>query len=207
VKPDPAPDVDRELALLESELKRLEAEYNMYFAGRLPRPPLETRSRVAAMVKRLDRTHLGNYGDRFRLSTLQSRFSKLSELWDRALRAREEGRRGPFAQPRPVEPARPEPAAPETRVMHVATFSDPRREAEKVQDLYESLADARRAAGEEPIPYHRFADLIATQVATLKDQGSREVAFRVAMTDGKVTLSARALKGEGRSQGKGEAEE
>jgi len=33
-----ASEIDRELNTLESELKRLEAEYNMYFAGRLPRP-------------------------------------------------------------------------------------------------------------------------------------------------------------------------
>ena len=44
----------RELQSLEAELKRLEAEYNMFFAGRLPRPPWETRSRVDAIVKRLD---------------------------------------------------------------------------------------------------------------------------------------------------------
>jgi hypothetical protein len=30
---------ERELQLLEVELKRLEAEYNMFFAGRLPRCP------------------------------------------------------------------------------------------------------------------------------------------------------------------------
>jgi hypothetical protein len=35
--PDEKLDVDRELTTLEAELKRLEAEYNMFFAGRLPR--------------------------------------------------------------------------------------------------------------------------------------------------------------------------
>ena len=35
--------VERELKILEGELRQLEAEYNMYFAGRLPRPPVETR--------------------------------------------------------------------------------------------------------------------------------------------------------------------
>jgi hypothetical protein len=37
---DVAPtDFDKDLNRLEAELKRLEAEYNMFFAGRLPRPP------------------------------------------------------------------------------------------------------------------------------------------------------------------------
>ena len=80
---DDLSDVARELAVLESELKRLEAEYNMFFGGRLPRPPWETRSRVEGLVKRLDRTQISNYGERFRFGTLQSRFSTYVELWDR----------------------------------------------------------------------------------------------------------------------------
>jgi hypothetical protein len=91
-------DVDRELTVLETELKRLENEYNMFFADRLPRPPWETRKRVEAMVKRLDRAHLSNYGERYRFTSLQSRFAKFVDLWDRAMKAREEGRPGPFAQ-------------------------------------------------------------------------------------------------------------
>ena len=73
--PPPSNEIDRELLHLEAELKRLEAEYNMYFAGRLPRPPWETRKQVDNLVKRLDRAHISNYGDRFRFSTLQARYA------------------------------------------------------------------------------------------------------------------------------------
>ena len=97
---------ERELTALEAELKRLEIEFTQFFAGRRPRPPLETRSRVQSMVKRLDRLPISNYGDRFRFSTLQSRVAKSIELWDRGLRAREEGRPGPFAQPQSNQPGR-----------------------------------------------------------------------------------------------------
>ena len=48
-------DVERQLRQLEAELKKLEAEYNMFFAGALPRPPWETRGRVDAIIKRFDR--------------------------------------------------------------------------------------------------------------------------------------------------------
>src|ERR671925_634925 len=133
---------EREVQMLEAELKRLEAEYNMFFAGRLPRPPWETRGRVEAMVKRLDRARLTNYGERFRFTTLQSRYSTFIDLWDRGLRAREEGRPGPFAQPRPV--AVPKADRPQDRIVHVTTFSDPMREMDKLHDLYDSLAEARR---------------------------------------------------------------
>ena len=185
-------DADHELSLLEAELKRLEAEYNMFFAGRLPRPPWETRGRVDAMVKRLDRARLANYGDRFRFSTLQARFMTFVDLWDRGLRAREEGRPGPFAQPRKTEER---PPRPEDRILHVTTFADPLREMEKLHDLYDSLAEARREMGQDAIPFHKFTDLIKTQVSSLKAKGSPEVAFRVAIKDGKVAFTARGLKG------------
>ena len=181
--------------VLEAELKRLEAEYNMFFAGRLPRPPWETRGRVDAMVKRIDRMRIANYGDRFRFTTIQSRYATFVDLWDRGLRAREEGRPGPFAQPRPVA-QKPPPQRAQDRILHVTTFSDPLREMDKLHDLYDSLADARRETGQDAIPFHKFAELIKTQVSSLKDKGSREVAFRVAMKDGKVAFTARAMRGE-----------
>jgi hypothetical protein len=185
--------MDRELQMLEVELKRLEAEYNMYFGGRLPRPPWETRKHVEAMVKRLDRAHISNYGDRFRFSSLQTRFTKFVELWDRGLRAKEEGRPGPFAYGKKTEePKRP--AKPRERLVHTTSFSDPVREVDKLRDLYHNLLDARREAGQEDIPFHKFAELVRTQVDQLKQKGSAEVAFRVALKDGKVAFTAKGTK-------------
>ena len=187
-------DVNRELEVLESELKRLEAEYNMFFAGRLPRPPWETRGRVNALVRRLDGMRLGNYGDRFRFTTLQTRFSTFIDLWDRGLRAREEGRSGPFVAQRAPAAELPKPPV-KDRVLHVTSVSDPFREMDKLQTLYDSLADARREAGQEPVPFHKFVELVRTQVGALKAQGGEEVAFRVAMKNGKIAFTARALRG------------
>src|SRR6185436_2694255 len=97
-------DIQKDLTDLTADLKRLEAEYNMYFSGRLPRPPWETRNRVLALVKKWDRAHIQSAMDRFQFETLQRRFQTFADLWDRGLRSREEGRPGPFAQPPPKEP-------------------------------------------------------------------------------------------------------
>ena len=186
--------------MLESGMRRLEAEYNMYFAGRLPRPPLETRAHVAAIVRRIDNIYIANYGIRFRFTTLQTRFAKFVNLWDRGLRAKEEGRAGPFVQAREtVRDAKPDPKKegpkPPDRVLSVATFTDPVRELERVQGLYQKLAEARREAGQEDIPFHNFAEMVKTQVGALKAKGSNEVAFRIAVKDGKVALTARGVSG------------
>lgn len=183
--------LDEDLTRLEAELRQLEAEYNMYFAGRLPKPPWDTRARVAALVKQYDRTHIQNTGDRFRFHTLQSRFATFVDLWDRGMRAREEGRPGPFAQQRP----RAADQKKEDRILCVASFKDPVREIDKLTELYDSLSEARREVGEEQVPFHRFAELVRGQVDKLRKSGTSEVAFRVAVKNGKVNFTARALKG------------
>ncbi len=189
-------DIERDLQRLEAELKRLESEYNMFFSGRLPRPPWETRNRVVALVKQYDRTQIQNYADRFRFSTLQARFAAFVDLWDRGLRAREEGRSGPFAH-LTTDPTDPTDSSKRTedRILHVASFRDPMTEMDKLRDLYDSVADARRELGEAAVPFHKFAERVRDQVTKLKSEGTAEVAFRVAVKDGKVRFTARALKG------------
>ena len=192
--PEPSP-IDHDLQRLETELKRLEVEYNMFFAGRLPKPPWDTRGRVEALVKQYDRAHIQNFGDRFRFQSLQSRFNTFVELWDRGLRAREEGRPGPFAVKRADKPA--DPARPKDRILHVTTFQDPMREMDRLQDLYESLVEARRESGLDALPFHKFAELVKSQVSKLRSTDGSPVAFRVMLKDGKVSFTARALKGAG----------
>src|SRR6476469_9283745 len=136
---------EKDLQRLEADMKQLEAEYNQFFSGRLATPPWETRSRVESLVKQYDRGYIQNTGDRFRFNTLQSRFAAFIDLWDRGMRAREEGRPGPFAQ-KPVQKELPKKAA-EDRILRVAAFKDPVREIDKLTELYESLAEARREVG------------------------------------------------------------
>ena len=196
--PEPT-EIQRDLMILESELKKLEAEYNMFFSGRAPRPPWETRARVEALVKRWDRGHIESSADRFRFGTLQSRFQAFVDLWDRGMRAREEGRPGPFFHAPPKTPPQPQkPAAPENKLLYVTAFKDPTREMDKLHTLYDTLMEARRESGDEVVPFHRFAALVKDQVGKLRDSGSPEVAFRVAMKDGKVNFTVRGLKGEGK---------
>lgn len=187
-------EVQRDLQVLAAGLKQLEAEYNMFFAGRLPRPPWETRTRVQALVKKWDRGYIQSAADRFQFDTLQRRFQTFVDLWDRGLRSREEGRAGPFAAPPPKMPSR-EPTPPQ-QVVHVTSFQDPMREMDKLHGLYDSLMDARRDAGDEVVPFHRFAALVQDQVSKVRSGGAEEVAFRVTVTEGKVNFTVRA-KNEG----------
>ena len=187
----------RNLTTLSGELKKLETEYNQFFSGRLPRPPWETRTRVESLIRKWDRESFeASAIDKFKFQTLQARYATFADLWDRGLRAREEGRPGPFnwATPGPQQPAKAgDPPVPQ--VVHVTAIGDPMKDIEKVRELYESLMDARREAGEQTVAYHKFVSLVKDQVRTLQQKGSPEVAFRVAVQEGKVSFTARGLKG------------
>jgi hypothetical protein len=188
-------EVQKDLQLLAAALKQLEAEYNMFFAGRLPRPPWETRNRVQALVKKWDRGYIQSAADRFQFDTLQRRYQTFVDLWDRGLRSREEGRPGPFGAPPPKAP--PPEKKPEQQVVHTTSFHDPMREMDKLHSLYDSLMDARRETGDEVVPFHRFAALVKDQVSKVRSGGAEEVAFRVTVTEGKVNFTVRGVKGSG----------
>jgi hypothetical protein len=201
--PPPKSDFERELHVLEMELKRLEADYNQFFAGRLPRLPWDQRTRVDAMMKKFDRMHIKNTGDRFRFQTIQSRWAAFAELWERQMKAQETGQRpgrpvsrgtsmapAPSA-PRPADPPSPPPHR-KDRIVAVASVADVRAQEDRVQSLYEQLAQARKEAGEKAVPYESFTELVQAQVKKLGG-GGREVVFRVAVKDGKVTLTAKPV--------------
>ena len=42
------------------------------------------------------------------------------------------------------------------------------REIDKLTELYESLAEARREVGEDAVPFHKFAELVKNQVKKLQ---------------------------------------
>jgi hypothetical protein len=186
-------DIQRDLLALTADLKRLEAEYTMFFAGRSKRPPWQTRGRVEATIKRWSRGQIPGTSDRFRFEMLQSRFQSLADLWDRALRAKEEGRPGPFAQP--AQKATTKKPEGDSKVVHVTSFKDPVREMDKLHVLYDTLMEARRRSGDEVVPFHKFAALVSSQVTKLREGGSAEVAFRVAVKEGKVNFTVRGMKG------------
>jgi hypothetical protein len=166
----------------------------MFFAGRLPRLPWETRARVEAIVKRYDRMALTNTAQRFRFATIQARYTKFCELWARTLKLKEEGppqrRRASGGRAAAVAaPSRP-PAPPAKRVVHVAAFRNPAREGERLMELYGKLSDARRETGEHPVPYDRLVEVVNRQVDRLGGLDA-EVVFRVLVEGGKVTLTAK----------------
>lgn len=200
----PTTEFDRQLRELEAEIKRLEVEYNLFFAGRLAKLPWDTRARVEGLVKRYDRMAIQNTAERFRFQGLQSRYSAFCELWERNLKTREGARPSPRGRSGYVEPspapraAAPDPPREEAAPSRAGVMSlrDTEAQADKVRALHEQLNAARRQAGEGDVPFERFQEVVRAQVSKLGKDGA-DVAFKVSVKDGRVAFTAKpATRGE-----------
>lgn len=186
---------DKQMAHLDAEIRRLEAEFNMFFAGRLPRPPWETKTRVAALIKKHDQSYIRNTADRFRFETLQNRYQKFIELCDRQLTNRELGRPmlGARREPPPVVPKKERAAPVDPNVIRFARDQEASENSEPVKKLFERLAEAKKQVGEPPVAIERLAALVKAQVGKFAAEG-KDVSFKIATKDGKVQLSVIAEK-------------
>jgi hypothetical protein len=190
-------DLDR----IDVMLRQLQVKWELFFNGQEKKPPSELQTQVDTLIKRLSNGEIRNNGERFRFQGLSARYTSFNELWQKKLRAREEGRafgmHGLKAEKLPPRPpmsvagveSRPEPPR-EFRV------SDPSRDAVAVRALYERYVEERRQTGEPGAPaFEAFQALIGKQAQKiLADKGAAAVDFRLETKDGKVSLKAKVVK-------------
>jgi hypothetical protein len=191
-------DLDR----LDVTIRQLQAKWDLFFSGAERKPPSDLQTQVELLIKRYSNAEIRNNGERFRYQSLSARFTSFNELWQKRLRAREEGkafgvhglRADQLPPPPPPEPksveSRPSAAPGEIRV------SDPVREPAAVRALYDRFVEERRRTGEAKAPtFETFRDLIGKQTARIRaEKGASAVDFRLETRDGKVSLKARIVK-------------
>jgi hypothetical protein len=195
---------DDELNQLEKDLRQLQIEYETFFAGGRKRPPMETEWRVQTMIKRYaDMGGKLKYAQIFRYNSLASKYAKFSEVWRQRSKKVEEGRSayGYSKVARELEQQRLAEAERQHEVrIHGATaarvaFSDPVKEGEKVQELYRTMLEAKKLAGESgDINFEQFHKFVRTKTEQLRQQmGCKEVEYSISVEGGQVKLKAKGL--------------
>ena len=179
--------IDEELDKLQDDIRRLKIEFEVYFNGNSDRPPRDLVYRVETFIKRYtaDQSEL-NFGQRYKLNTLAQKYAVQSALWKRRLMEKEEGR-GYFArQKRELE------ALTSSGPVRVVC-SDPEREPEKVELIFNAMLDAQRRAGQkvENVDLARFQKFLGNKTKQLKASlGCDQVQFSVSIEEGKVKFKA-----------------
>ena len=185
--------IARDLDLLEKSITALKLDYERFFSGDVKVPPLPARKSVEQVLRRIGNAPVEKVAERFRLQALQSRFTAFSDLWEKRLLAREEGR-GPVRlapRARLVEPGAPPPAGDASAPGSVKGSG-----RGDLRSLFERYCAARAAAGEDVsrLRYDRFEELVKKQAADIrKVTGATRLAFDVQTRDGKVRLVGRSL--------------
>ena len=186
-------DLDR----IDVALRQLQVKWEMFFSGTEKKPPSELQTQLETLIKRHSNAEIRNNGDRFRFQGLSARFTTFNELWQKKLRAREEGRlfgmhglKAEKMAPAPLNLSFKPEAPQEFRV------SDASRDTAAVRALYEKFVEERRRTGETQAPgFESFQALIQKQAQKIQqEKGAQAVDFRLETKDGKVSLKAKVVK-------------
>jgi hypothetical protein len=199
--------IDEELAQLEKDIRQLKIEYDMYFGGGRKRPPTEVEWRIELIIKRYaERGGELKFGQRFRYNNLSQTYAKYKDIFRKRMSQREEGRVdrhfGAAAKAIEAERARAQaealekqtaaPAMGEAKAFRVVC-SEPDKETEKVDQLFEAFLSAKKQAGEETSKITRsgFNEFVRKKTKDLQaTKNCTDVEYVVETVDGQVKLKA-----------------
>jgi hypothetical protein len=198
--------VDEELGLLESQLRRLKIEYEVFFSNPQKKPPSDLEWKVLALLRKFSDGGRMNFSQRFRYNEMAQRYAIYSDLWRKKTRIREEGYRRPVDAVLSVQGVRPEEheaahkvygvrqAAASPDQPFVVDCSDATTEREKVEKLFVALSDAKKKAGENVSgSLESFSSFVQKKTEQIRKQyGCQTVEYIVDVADGKVKLTAKA---------------
>lgn len=200
------PTIDEELAQLEKDIRQLKIEYDMFFGGGRKRPPTEIEWRIEQIVKRYsERGGDLKFNQRFRFSNLAQTYAKYKDIFRKKTAQKEEGKVqrhfGAAAKAIEAERARahPEPAvtvgaaASGEPSAYRVICSDPEKETEKVDKLFDAFLKAKHATGEETAKLSKaaFDEFVRKKTRDLQSKKNcRDVEYVVEIIDGQVKLKA-----------------
>jgi hypothetical protein len=208
---------DEELNVLETQLRRLKIEYEVFFSNPTKRPPTDIEWKVLSLLRKFSDGGRMSFSQRFRYNEMAQRYAIYSDLWRKKSRIREEGYRRPQDALLAVQGVRPEPehkplhpvyglshattaaagaaegdASVTSKPFTLHTAKD--KEREQVERLYNTLVAAKKKAGENVSGnLDSFTSFVRKKTEEIRKQyGCEDVEFSVELTAGQVKLKAKA---------------
>jgi len=196
---------DEELNILDSQLRRLKIEYEIYFSNPTKRPPTDIEWKVLSLLRKFSDGGRMNFSQRYRYNEMAQRYAIYSDLWRKKSRIREEGYRRPqdallsVQGVRVAENHEPKhhnaygvnnPAGPQAFIMECSE-SAPKEDVER---LYNALVAAKKKSGEAVSGnLDSFATFVKKKTNEIRKQhGCQAVEYSVELQNGQVKLKAKA---------------
>lgn len=195
--------IDEELNLMESHLRRLKIEYEVFFNNPQKKPPSDLEWKVVTLMRKFSDGSRLSFSQRFRYNEMAQRYAIYSDLWRKKSRIREEGYRRPQDALLSVQGVREEEHEQKHKVYgvghhedqpFVVQCSDVSAEADKVEKLYQALSAAKQKNGEKVSgSLDSFKSFVQKKTQEIRKQHKCEkVEYAVEVQDGKVKLRAKA---------------
>lgn len=203
---------DEELNVLDTQLRRLKIEYEIFFSNPQKRPPTDIEWKVLAMLRKFSDGGRMNFSQRYRYNEMAQRYAIYSDLWRKKSRIREEGYRRPQDAILSVAGVREEKehepkhhqvygvshaaaaAAGGASSPHFTLHNVDLSEREQVERLYNTLVAAKKKAG-EPVSggIDSFTSFVQKKTEQIRKQYKCEnVEYSVEINEGHVKLKAKA---------------
>ena len=204
---------DEELNLLDSQLRRLKIEYEIFFSNPTKRPPTDIEWKVLALLRKFSDGGRMNFSQRYRYNEMAQRYAIYSDLWRKKCRIREEGYRRPQDALLSVQGVRIDEEEHKSHHHHAyglshaaaagadAAASQPftlhtvdQSEREQVERLYNTLVAAKKKAGENVTgTIDSFTTFVQKKTEQIRKQYHCEnVEYSVEINEGHVKLKAKA---------------
>ena len=201
---------DEELNVLDSQLRRLKIEYEIFFSNPQKRPPTDIEWKVLALLRKFSDGGRMNFSQRYRYNEMAQRYAVYSDLWRKKSRIREEGYRRPQdailsiqgvreekehqPQHHPVYGVSHAAAAAASSSPHFTLHTVDQSEREQVERLYNTLVAAKKKAGESVTGgLDSFTTFVQKKTEQIRKQYKCEnVEYSVEITNGGVKLKAKA---------------
>jgi len=205
---------DEELNVLDSQLRRLKIEYEIFFSNPQKRPPTDVEWKVLSMLRKFSDGGRMNFSQRYRYNEMAQRYAIYSDLWRKKSRIREEGYRRPQDAILSVQGVRV--AEDEHKAAHHPVYgvsqaaaaaaaggassqaftlhSVDQAEREQVERLYNTLVAAKKKAGENVSgSIDSFTTFVQKKTEQIRKQYKCDnVEYSVEIADGHVKLKAKA---------------
>jgi hypothetical protein len=205
--------IDEDLGQIEKDIRQLKIEYDQFFGGGRKRPPTEIEWRIDLLMKKYsERGGDLKSAQRFRFTNLSQTYAKYKDIFRKKLKQKEEGtvQRHFGAAAKAIEAeraraaqeaegrskggatSRPQTVEAESGAFRM-TCSEPERESDKVNKLYQALVNAKQKAGEEigKLTPESFAEFVRKKTKHLQqEKNCTEVEYIVEVVGGQAKLKA-----------------
>lgn len=174
-----------DIAKLDAGIRQLKIQYDMFFAGALPREPQELRAELEKIIRRHTYNPGLKYAERFHFNALVSRYNCMSELWNKTVRSLEGSDR--------KAPALCDKFDIKERLVARCRLSDVGSSQDNLRRLHSRYVAARKRCGTGGAPtFESFVRGIDTQIQRLREQTRcDQIELRLVVRDDTVQLKAR----------------